>query len=237
MDRCPCVSAKHGAGVIAPCIYVAVQSKAFFGVPALVIARAAYAGNGTAFAIAVVWSCFALLGLYWAVAGYRATRTHYGLLNGFSLAYSAGVVAASWWLLQNVLTVPPAGDLLIESVRALAVAWLAANAVNIWLQLRGLFPGKLPLRTESFLLNMRAVIARQAVIDGLAQERDRLARDLERKPAGSSEAETVLKLPGVGRAVLAALHPDKFTSDAEKLLATQRFQTASAVLEKLGGRR
>lgn len=245
MDRCPCVSARHGAFVLALCAYAAIQSKAFFGYSAKFIVNAAHDGNVAAFVVAGVWLGISLLGLCWAVTGYRATLTHYDPVNSVSVIYSVGVIALCWWLLQNVLS--PALDLLDEVGRAFAVAWIAGNAVNLWLQLRGLFPGKLPLRQPQpapafnivppAVRALQALAARQsAEIEQLTAERNRLALELEHRPARTLEFEAVLKFPGVVRAVLAALHPDRARTEADRTTQTQRFQVASALFERIGAR-
>ncbi len=245
MDRCPCVSARHGAFVVGLCAYAAIRSHAFFGQSAMFIANAAHNGNVAAFVVAGLWLALALLGLCWAVAGYRATLTHVDPVNSLSVIYSAGVIALCWWLLQNVLS--PALDLLDEAGRAFAAAWIASNAVNLWLQLRGLFPGKLPLRQPQpapvsgnvppTVRALQTLAARQsAQIDRLRAERNRLASELEHRPMPALEVETVLKFPGVVRAVLAALHPDRARTEADRTTQTQRFQMASALFERIGVR-
>ena len=54
MDRCPCISARHGMFVLALCAYVFVQSKAFFGHSAFAMANAAHNGNTAAFLVVAV---------------------------------------------------------------------------------------------------------------------------------------------------------------------------------------
>jgi hypothetical protein len=245
VDRCPCIRARHGAFVLALCAYVAIEANAFFGHSLMFILRAAHGGNAAAFVVAGVWLALALLGLSWAVAGYRATLTHVDPVNSVSVLYSAGVIALCWWLLQNVFS--PALDLLDEVGRAFAVAWIGGNVVNLWLQLRGLFPGKLPLRQPQSapvssivppaVCALQALAARQsAEIDRLTAERNQLAHELEHRPMPALEVEAVLKFPGVPRAVLAALHPDRARSDADRTAQTKRFQTASALFERIGAR-
>lgn len=208
------------------------------------IANAARNG-GAAFVASAVWLGFALLGLCWSVTGYRATLTHVDPVNSVSVTYSAGVIALCWWLLRNVLS--PGDDVLVEIGRALVVAWIGSNAVNLWLQLRGRFPGKLPLRQPQpapvsgivppSVRALQALAARQAAeIDRLTAERDQLELELEHRPAPALEFEAVLKFPGVVRAVLAALHPDRARSDADRAAQTQRFQIASALFERIGAR-
>lgn len=245
MDRCPCVSARHGAFVLGLCAYAAIRSQAFFGQSAMFIANAAHNGNAAAFVVAGLWLALALFGLCWAVAGYRATLTHFDPVNSLSVIYSVGVIALCWWLLQSVLS--PGGDVLVEIGRAFAVAWIASNAVNLWLQLRGLFSGKLPQRQPQpapvsgivppAVRALQVLAACQAAeIDRLMAERNQLAHELEHRPMSAPEVEAVLKFPGVPRAVLAALHPDRARSDADRMAQTKRFQTASALFERIGAR-
>jgi hypothetical protein len=246
MDRCPCVSARHGAFVLALCAYAAIRSQAFFGYSAMFIANAARNGNAAAFVVAGLWLALTLLGLCWAVAGYRATLDHVDPVNSASVLYSVGVIALCWWLLQSVLS--PAVDVLIEIGRAFAVAWIAGNAVNLWLQLRGLIPGTLPLRQPQpapvsgivppAVRALQTLAARQsAEIDRLTAERNQLAHELEHRPVPALvEVEAVLKFPGVPRAVLAALHPDRARTDSDRAAQTKRFQTASALFERIGAR-
>lgn len=244
MDRCPCVSARHGAFVLGLCAYVAIRSHAFFGQSAMFMANAARNGNATAFVVVGLWLALALFGLCWGIAGYRATLTHVEPVS-LSVIYSASVIALCWWLLQNVLS--PALDWLDEAGRAFAAAWIASNAVNLWLQLRGLLPNNLPVREPQpapassivppAVRALQTLAARQsAEIDRLIEERNQLARELEHRPAPSLEVEAVLKFPGVPRAVLAALHPDRARSEADRAAQTKRFQTASALFERIGAR-
>ena len=72
--RCPCISLRHGGFVLALTAYVAIQSKVYFGWSAVHIVTVAHNGNLLAFLICSVWGAVALLGLYWTIAGYQATR-------------------------------------------------------------------------------------------------------------------------------------------------------------------
>jgi len=140
MGSCPCIGMRHGAFLLALCTYCAVRSRAILGGSAEMIARLAFNGNMAAVAVMAVWGLFALLGLWWVVSGYQATRTHADPLRLGSLLWSIGVIALCVHLLQNPMSGNQAGDAAVhELTRAFLVAWLTGNAVNIWLQLRGLF--------------------------------------------------------------------------------------------------
>ena len=122
----------------------------------------------------------------------------------------------------------PGGGLATEIGRALTVAWIASNVTNLWLQLRGLWQRKLPLRNAMYsaaprinpalVLEQRGVIVQLSnALERVTAERDRLALELEHRPALAPEFETVLKFPGVSRAILAALHPDRARSAADRV--------------------
>jgi hypothetical protein len=134
-DRCPCISLRHGAFVLALAAYVAVQSKVFVGWSALHIVNVAHNGNLLAFLICSVWVAVALVGVYFAIAGYQATRTHYDAVNGASVLWSSFVVSLCLFLLQQVLSPAPAeavAAVFNEIGRALVLAWLTGNLANLF---------------------------------------------------------------------------------------------------------
>ena len=242
MDRCPCASAVAGAFVLAPAGYVAFEAKAFFGLSAMNIARAAEAGHAFAVIVAGVWAGALLLGLFWSIVGWRATLKHVEPPNGVGACYSAVILAGCWWLLQNVLA---HGDaLVIEIGRAAVLAFIASNVVNLYLQLRGLFPGKLPLRRPAGLVGRapdsvpNEMFAHQArALEQVTADRDRLSREVAHLSAQlrGGDLAAFVELLGGRRKVLAWVHPDS-KSESEKPAATKRFQSVSAILERIGAR-
>ena len=96
--------------------------------------------------------------------------------------------------------------------------------------LRGFLPRRRAYDYEPSL----AFMTRQqdATIARLMAEREAIAEG-----GKEGEAATLLKAPGVARAVLSVLHPDRVNSDADKRVATQRFQSASELFAKMGVRR
>jgi hypothetical protein len=217
-----------GAFVLALALYVAFETKTLFGLSVIQIACAAYSGDAFSVVIAGAWVGALLLGLIWSIVGWRATLNHVESANGMAACYSAVILAGCWWLLKNGLS--PAGDPAIEIGRAVVLAFIASNVVNLYLQLRGLWTHSLPVvrvpRDKSG--ELRAVIEQQAAVIR------RLQAQAENPPA--LEMERVFKHPGMRRTVLGLLHPDRGKTDAERRALQGLFQTASAYFERIGVR-
>jgi hypothetical protein len=227
------VSARLGAFMVVLAACVAWWSRLLLGVDIWAALRATIAGNVPL----IIWlgGLFVLAGLWQLVIGVLAALSHTDPINHRSLLTSVVVVS-------GVLIY---GDRLGASLDLYERTWLHAFALalvgegvaNIFLQARGLWPRRASgySADPSSPLFIEIVRLRSA-LNNVAADRDRIARQLADAPPLSREAEEVLRFPGVARAVLAALHPDRAKSDADKLTATTRFQTAAALLQKLGAR-
>lgn len=186
---------------------------------------------------ATVWVVFG----FWQLAlGVRSALTHDDpfSVTAFSISVAALLFVVNYWGdAPRMLGVNAA------LLHAFFLALLADCVVNFWLQLRGFLPRRVPPVAGAARVGMglrvimQAHNARLALVaaerDRAIAERDNIARSLEVQ----HEAAGLLTLPDVGKFVLAALHPDRAKTEADKRLATQRFQAASAVLEKIGVRR
>ena len=170
--------------------------------------------------------------------GLRSAASHDDDFSITSFAISAGValVVLTYWD-----DAPRVIGLNAAVVHAFMVALLADCAMNFYLQLRGFLPRRVHSVAGTARVGAGAQIMTQAQNARLAfAERDRALADCDRMARlleVQHEAAGLLTLPGVSRAVLVALHPDRAKTEADKRLATQRFQTASALFEKIGVRK
>ena len=186
----------------------------------------------------ILATVFVAVGFWQLVLGVRSALTHDDRFSvaSFSIALGLALLVVNYWA-----DAPAMLGVNAALVHAFFLALLADCAMNFWLQLRGFMPRGRASTGNAAPLSVRAAMlahnARLALVaaerDRALAERDNMARVLEVQ----QEAAGLLALPGVGRAVLSVLHPDRFTSEADKRLATARFQAASAVLEKIGARR
>jgi hypothetical protein len=243
---CPCNSLRIGTAMLAFAICMAMS-----GLPAVspqtLIAAALHGELSIG-----MWLCVAFVaaGVWQFVAGLRAALSHNDPVSGWSLLLSSALLVltvktAGVWSDGRALHLPAYE---LAGVRAIGGAVVADCVANIWLQLRG--PLGFAVGMFVYLLRPRASVEQPAsehdyteeapnlsLYAELLQRNAHLEREISRMAAAPREAETVLLYPGVARAIRAALHPDRFNSDADKRLATERFQTASALLERIGARR
>lgn len=232
-----CHSARLGAGMLTFAGSIKA-SPALFGhsaVTPLLRLWQSFGLDDRSFMIAA--TLFVLVGFWQLVMGLRSAASHDDDFSITSFAISAGValVVFNYWD-----DAPRVIGFNAALVHAAGLALLADCAMNFFLQLRGFFlPPRVPSVTGAARAGMGAQImmqAQNARLAVVAAERDRAIADRDRMQqslAVQHEAAGLLTLPGVARAVLVALHPDRAETEADKRLATQRFQTAQGVLEKI----
>jgi hypothetical protein len=181
-------------------------------------------GDGRSFVILV--TLVLLFGLWQLVLGVREALSHDDDFSLWSFLYSVGLALVLVMYGGEATAGLPALD--VAAFHALFVALFADCAINLWLLFRGVLPRR--QRTSDFDPSLASMMRRQNAT---------IARLMAEVAQGSKEGEAaaLLKAPGVARAILSAAHPDKFKSDAEKRLATQRFQSASELFAKMGIRR
>jgi hypothetical protein len=83
----------------------------------------------------VLWALLAVFGLGALVLGLRESLFHTDALDGLSLLWSAIVITLCVFALRDGWFLEAAG---YDVCRAFWYGWLASNAVNLWLQLRGM---------------------------------------------------------------------------------------------------
>jgi hypothetical protein len=161
--------------------------------------------------------------------------------------YSFGVIAFLVWFTPGFMKDAPREGLTASELQwslAVLASWAAESLVNLWLQLRGLFPSRprvAPIYRSLYepLPSLLPMLHRQSeMIDRLTLERDQLAREIERlasQPRGNDLA-AFAHIVGGRRMVLAPLHPDREKDEAKKAVLTARFQQVSALLERAGVR-
>ena len=116
------------------CLYAVIWPEVFFGETFDVVVGRLAAGdviNGTGLWVGLVAVGF---GLVWQ--GVKAARSHEDPVDRRSLAWSVGVIALGLTALHNGWYVE--GDALdFHLSRVFWLGWIASNAANLWLQLRG----------------------------------------------------------------------------------------------------
>ena len=127
MWSCPCGTARAGACVSAWCAYWLSVT----GWPAMLahIAR----GDGAG----VVWTLLAIFGFGGVLLGIREALRHDDAFNGDSFLWSVAVIALGIFAVRNGWYLD---DTMLDwhLSHAFWLGWTASNAVNIWLQLRGM---------------------------------------------------------------------------------------------------
>jgi hypothetical protein len=224
---CPCYSARLGAFLLALDASIAASPLLFGGVnltAALLREWRSCGGDGRSFAILA--TLVLLFGLWQLVLGVREALSHDDDFSLWSFLYSVGLALVLVMYGGEATAGLPALD--AAAFHALFVALFADCVINLWL----LFRGVLPRRRRSYDYDPSLV----SMLRGRDATIARLSAELA-ESGKEGAAASVLKSPGVARAILSALHPDRASSDADKRLATERFQAASAVLSKLGVRR
>jgi hypothetical protein len=187
--------------------------------------RSYYAAGGDFRSAAILATLFVTAGCWQLGLGVRAALRHADPFNlwSFSLSLGSALAIVSYWH-DAIVGLPPVNA---AAAQVFFAALLSDCAVNIWLQVRGFLP-------------RRRVHARAYSFDpappSFAAMIERQNEAIARLTIASRQAEAVLKLPGVSRAVLSTLHPDRFEAEPDKIAATGRFQTASVLLKKIGAR-
>jgi len=183
---------------------------------------------------------FVLVGFWQLVMGLRSAASHDDDFSITSFAISAGVALAIFTYWDDAPRMLGFNAIGAALVHAFFLALLADCAMNcFYLQLRGFLPRRVPPVAGTARVGAGAQImtqAQNARLAVMAGERDRALADCDRMARlleVQHEAAGLLTFPGVSRAVLVALHPDRATTEADKRLATARFQTAQGVLEKI----
>jgi hypothetical protein len=138
MWSCPCGMARVGACVTAWCVYWLYVS----GWSPMLANITRGDGDG------VVWVLLAIFGFGGLWLGIREARRHHDMFNGESFLWSVAVLALGMFALRG-------GWYLDDSAfdwhlsRAFWFGWMASNAVNIWLQLRGMRGREVPVGPEA----------------------------------------------------------------------------------------
>jgi hypothetical protein len=260
---CPCNLFPGGAALLTWIGASCVWSQAMYGVDMMpVFADIAHGHFSPATVVALFWTA---VGVWAFVSGLREAFAHDDPVNWLGLFAAVAIAALIFSASGELAADRP--YVTAEKYYLTRAAMLAIEAYcfgYIFLQVRGLrhlIPRRLEVEPVYTPFPPPPVFIdpyRQAEIlarvanerDQAIAERDHIARELSRRAQAAAppppeppptpverDAGRVLKLPGVPRAVLSALHPDRFKTDAEKRVATERFQTASNVLDKLGARR
>jgi hypothetical protein len=177
-------------------VYSAVYAPVFFGKPLSAVVGHVLRGDIPLGEQPFIWAGCAVLGLVSLVGGLHRVRTEgHGLKPG-SFLWSAGVIAAVSWLLANYigpgLTYTAWGD---HVVRMLLIAWAAANASNIVLQLSEVWRRRpvvdvfapQPMRERGWLETLRRRRSIEVIedVEGLGLDADDLARLLNRLGANT----------------------------------------------------
>jgi hypothetical protein len=216
-------------------VYAAVWSRVFLGddFGALLFAAA----NGHPSVALYFWACFTLGGCISLGIGIHAALNEYeeAPLGGWLAAMFACAVAlsqgwglpaawsAGWWM---------------HASRGVEFAVIAGGMMNLGLTLRARawWAG---YRVGQFAIDdggtLDALSSARTALQRVIAERDALAERLANLPP-ARDLESFVEVLGGRRRVLAWLHPDGCTSEAEKRDATARFQKASALLDRKSGR-
>jgi len=225
---CPCQYGRLGAFTSACCIYWVWA----VGGPPVMLAGL-YSGNLGA----IGWAIAAVFGVGWLLIGVFDALSHDDDFVPQSVLWSISAVAlATYGIWHDWYVI---GDpLLFHLSRAAWFGWIASEALNIWLNMRG-FP-RIPKRSHSDSEWQTFVDQQSIAIATLTAERDRLAHDLAQAGPPARDLEEVLRFPNVRRAVLKALHRDSHAgriSEAEARACDQRFKKATAIFERIGNAR
>jgi hypothetical protein len=132
----PCHLARVGAFLLTLSIYAAVWPQVFFGASFDVVISKLVAGD--IFSAKGLWGALLVLGVGTLAAGLRAMLSHDDPIDWQSLCWSGGVIALALWAISHEWYLTDSA-VAWHASRALWLAWMASNGVNLWLQLRGVF--------------------------------------------------------------------------------------------------
>ena len=142
----PCEAARIGAFVVTYAIYVAW----LYGLgPMLALVMQ---GNG----LGILWAGVGGLGLGSLIGGIGSALTHEDPFRAGSFVWSVGVIGLGLYALQHHWVLTDSAFNYHASV-AFWLGWMASNAVNLWLQLRGRFRlSRRPVRGPTSIREPRA---------------------------------------------------------------------------------
>ena len=220
---CPCNFARSGGFLLALAACV-VGSPLFFGFNLLAALLRVWCGGGAMSALSQSSRHFSCCSRSANFCSARTPRGRRRPVQPVELLILIGLALAVVMYWSDATAGMTAGD--AAGVHSVFVAVLADSAVNVWLQLRGFLPRR---RAYDYEPSPAFMTRRQdATIARLMAERDRAIAEGGRE----GEAATLLKAPGVARAILSVLHPDRVNSDADKRVATERFNPPQSFSQK-----
>jgi hypothetical protein len=241
---CPCHRTGEGAFLLAACVFTALNAPVFFGADFGAMLTALLRSPHSLPLTLALWAVAAAAGLWLFIIGMRVLL-HEGegapaVPALAAIAASAFAMGAGWYLPRDW----GAWSLASHGFYLSVIAWGGMNlcsalAAQVWMAGYAMAGGD-PIPRNASAVDpdqWRKIIERQErEIDSLTSRCERLAADLAHGSAAAPELETVLTFPGVRKAVLKALHPDSQpgASDRERRDATERFQKAAAIFERLG---
>jgi hypothetical protein len=139
MTGCPCQYVRYGAVLLTWCGYALLWPAVFFGEPSFAALRHKIE-TGDVFNAKGLLVLALSLGLYWVGVGLREAMNHADETDWRSVAWSAAVIALGLYAVNNGW-VFKSDALMFHASRAFWLGWIAGNAVNIALQLRGVTLG------------------------------------------------------------------------------------------------
>ena len=140
MSACPCITLKTGAALLAVPAAMFAQSRAVFGGDSGSVIAAALHGALPFGAGALLCACAVMIvcGAGGALAGYRATQSHYDAFDPVALAWSLGGGVFFLYAINQGWGLDPRawGGCIAALSRCALLAGLAYNVAGLWLQLR-----------------------------------------------------------------------------------------------------